>query len=679
MRIIPACIASGIIAAALGAAEAEVPLKLAEFVVTPSRFGVAEEKAAVTATLTSRELETLPQVGDDLYRSISRLPGLAADDFSAQFWVRGAPHRELRGRLDGLDLIEPFHLKDVDGALSLVDPQTISRLELSTGGFGVETGDRLAGVMTMETKTPASAQTRLGLSLTGVGAMNQGVADGGKARWLVAARRGYPDIALKVANRDQDVTPRYYDVTGKVEYQVAPGQTLSLHALHGGDTFKYTRKNDPSLRSSYDNDYLWARWRAQANPRLSGETVISGGWLTWNRSGGGAMDGYPFSLRDDRSLDVFSGRAEWNYTLNDEVILRTGVEASSASANYDYALSRAQTVVTAGKQVAQSTTINTRLSPDGSTFGAFVSARALATPTFVVEPGLRFDARDATSDREVNPRLNVAWTLGRGTLRAAWGLYSQRQGLHELHVADGETRLGRTERAEHKIIGYEHPLTRQVSLRIEAYERNSWRLRPRWENVDNGYDLFPEAQPDRVMIAPKEGRARGVEMLLSSRGQRALTWNVSYALARAEERLATGWIRRAREQRHTIYADVTYVPNPRWQFSAAWQYHTGWPTTNVEYSLATLTAGRRVLVSANGPLYGLSLPDYHRLDLRATRRFALRRGELRVFVDVFNAYNRTNYVGYIHNVSVSGTTITETRKPRDQLPLLPSAGVAWEF
>jgi hypothetical protein len=193
----PAFLSCNLIASAVGAAEADKPVKLAEFVVTPSRFGVAEEKASATATLTSRELETLPQVGDDLYRSIARLPGLAADDFSAQFWVRGAPHRELRARLDGLDLIEPFHLKDVDGALSLVDPQTISRLDLSTGGFGGETGDRLAGVMTMETKTPAAAQTRLGLSPTGVGGMNQGVADGGKARWVVAARRGYPDIRAR--------------------------------------------------------------------------------------------------------------------------------------------------------------------------------------------------------------------------------------------------------------------------------------------------------------------------------------------------------------------------------------------------------------------------------------------------------------------------------------------------
>ena len=44
----------------------------------------------------------VPQVGDDLFRSIARLPGLAADDISAQFWVRGAPHSQLLARLDGV-------------------------------------------------------------------------------------------------------------------------------------------------------------------------------------------------------------------------------------------------------------------------------------------------------------------------------------------------------------------------------------------------------------------------------------------------------------------------------------------------------------------------------------------------------------------------------------------------
>lgn len=170
-----------------------------------------------------------------------------------------------------------------------------------------------------------------------------------------------------------------------------------------------------------------------------------------------------------------------------------------------------------------------------------------------------------------------------------------------------------------------------------------------------------------------------MEVLLSGQGDRRLQWHASYVVARAEEQLAGRWVPRSRDQRHAFYADATYALNPRWQFSAAWQFHTGWPTTDVVYSLATLNNGRRVVVSANGPVYGLRLPDYHRLDLRATRRFKLKRGEVRVYVDIFNAYDRTNLLGYDHRVTVSGTQVTDVKEPREQLPFLPSLGVSWEF
>jgi hypothetical protein len=668
-----------IVSAAVTAPAADTPTKLGQLVVTPSKFGIADSTAPATATLTSAELEVLPQVGDDLFRAISRLPGLSADDFTARFWVRGAPNGQLLARLDGMDLIEPFHLKDADGSLSLVDPQTISRLDLTTGGFTADFGNHLAGVLTMETKAASDSHTALGLSLTGIGGSNQGVFAGGLGRWLASARRGYPDIALRVAGRDDEIKPRYYDVTAQAEYQVAPGHALSLHALHAGDTFTYKRTNDPSLSSSYDSDYVWGRWQGVFGPRVTTESVLSFTRLAWNRLGSGRLDGFPFSLEDHRRLTVVGARSDWSLTLNDRTLMRTGIEAKVSSGRYDYHLSRQQSLVSQGQLVTVGFPVHATLSPDSDSVGGFASVRFQPVDALVVEPGLRYDRQTITHDSHASPRFNAALTAGRAVFRAAWGAYFQSQGLHELAVADSDTRFYRAELAEHRILSVEHPVASGVSLRLEAYERITTRNRPRYENLDNGYDLFPEAQSDRVRLTPRRARARGVELLLSGRTGRQLNWNASYALARSEELLGTRWTPRSREQRHTFYSDVTYVPNPRWQFSAAFQFHSGWPTTDVAYSLAPLSNGRRVLVSANGPVYGLSLPDYHRLDLRATRRWKLTHGDLRVFLDIFNAYDRTNLIGYDHRVTVSGTQVTDVRKAREQLPLLPSAGINWEF
>lgn len=658
---------------------AEPPTKLAEVVVTPSRFGVADVATTVAASLTAAELEVLPQVGDDLFRSIARLPGLAADDVSAQFWVRGAPHSELLARLDGVDLLEPFHLKDVDGALSIVDPAIIRWLDLSTGGFSAEYGDRLAGVLTMETKSERRTHTALNLSLTGVGAARHGVFAGQKGRWFVTARRGYPDVALKASGRDDRITPRYYDAMAKVEYEVAPANTISLNVLHAGDGFRYVRINVPTLSSSYDSDYVWARWRGTAGPGVSGEAVLSWARLEWNRNGSGRLDGYPFSLRDSRQLDLVALRNDWSCQVGERAILRAGFEAKTGDASYNYALSHQRNGVSNGLPVVVTAKTDAALAPEGDTTGAFVAAKVRPLAALVVEPGLRYERADYAGGARWNPRLNAALTLGGATVRAAWGEYTQAQGLHELSVADGERGFGRTERAEHRVLGVERPLSARIALRVEAYERLTTRVRPRWENLDNPYDLFPEAQTDRVRLAPKQARARGVELLLSSRGQGQLQWHMSYALSRSEEELANRWAPRARDARHAFYADATYALNPKWQFSAAWHFHSGWPTTDVVYSLAPLNSGGRRLVSTNGAIYALRLPDYHRLDLRATRRFKVKLGEVRVFLDVFNAYDRMNLLGYDHRVTVSGTQVTDEKKPREQLPFLPSLGVSWEF
>ena len=666
-----------LVSAATVSGPVDEPVTLQAFVVAPSQYGIAEAETSVRATLTSRELEVLPQLGDDLFRSIARLPGLAADDFTAQFWVRGAPNRELLARFDGVELFEPFHLKDVDGALSIVDPRAIQQLTLNTGGFTAEFGNRLGGVLTMETKAPTRRRTSVGLSLTGVGAGSEGLFGKGKNRWLVTARRGYPDVALRVAGRDDEVEPRYYDLTAKLEFQLTPEHKVSVHALHAGDTLRSVRTNRPSLRSAYDSSYAWLRWQGRPSPVLSGEAVLSWAQLTWQRDGEGRMDGFPFALRERRELAVATLRNEWTVVPGERILARGGIEVKSGDARYRYLHSRQRTIVADGRQVVVTDAVNRARDPAGAAWSAFVSARAQPLEALVLEPGLRFDRHDYTGDKEWGPRLNAAYRLGRTTLRAAWGRHAQAQGLHELEIADNDDGFNRAARAEHRVVSLEVPLARAL-LRVEAYERRSDRLPPRWENVENGYDIFPEVQYDRVQLTPLRGRARGVEAMLSGR-RGAFTLNASYALAQAEESIDGRWVPRARDQRHTWRGDLTYAPNPRWEFSVAGQFHTGWPTTDVVYSLANLTNGRRVTVAANGVWYGRRMPAYHRMDLRATRRIVLSRGELRLFLDVYNAYNQVNVIGYDHQVAISGAEVTVTRKPREQLPLLPSVGVEWSF
>ncbi|HWA08317.1 MAG TPA: carboxypeptidase regulatory-like domain-containing protein [Opitutaceae bacterium] len=662
-------------------------LTLQKVVVTPSRFDIAEERLASNVVLTGEELEKLPQLGEDLYRTIARLPGLSAHDFSAKFWVRGAPNNQMLARFDGVDLIEPFHLKDFDGILSIVDLQTIGSVGLVTGGFTSDYGDRLAGVLTMETQedTGTANRTTLGLSVTNVRATNQGSFDDGRGHWLAAARRGYLDLALKLGGSDVDVSPFYYDFSGKVDYELAPRQVLSLHVLYAGDSFKALNSADvPDLRSSYRSGYVWAGWRGEFGEKLSGESVLSFSRLDWHRAGNGLFDGYqPLNLRDDRQLDVWGLRQDWTLNLTPQALIRTGFEYKAGDASYDYALSRQLATITNGNLLPVFRTRNAALKPDGTTQAVYLAPRFQPWTPLVIEPGVRFERHTYSGlypgESTWSPRLNASLAFGRTTLRAAWGIYRQAQGLHELSVQDNETTYRPPERAEQRVLGISRKLESGVELRLEGYERLSSHLRPHWENVVDPFSAFPEALYDRVRLNPTQGRARGVELITEQRGGGRFEWGASYAYAVSEEQIGARWVPRNRDQRHTFYADATYAPSPKWQFSAAWQFHTGWPVTDQIFKLEPLNNGTATYSWVYGPVNAQRTPAYHRLDLRATRVYRLRRGSLRVYADIFNAYSHANVDGYDHTAAIVNGQLVVKKEPLTMFPFLPSAGVSWEF
>ena len=150
-------------------------------IVTPGYFGVMQPGIANRQTLTRQQIETVPQLGEDVYRTIGRLPGVASDDYSAKFNIRGESADELFVTLDGLPLIEPYHLKDLSNALSIVDLASLGQAELIAGGPSAEFGNQLAGVFKLHSVEPRTdrVRTSAGISLTNLRAMSQGGFAGG--------------------------------------------------------------------------------------------------------------------------------------------------------------------------------------------------------------------------------------------------------------------------------------------------------------------------------------------------------------------------------------------------------------------------------------------------------------------------------------------------------------------
>ena len=83
-----------------------------------------------------------------------------------------------------------------------------------------------------------------------------------------------------------------------------------------------------------------------------------------------------------------------------------------------------------------------------------------------------------------------------------------------------------------------------------------------------------------------------------------------------------------------------------------------------------------------GPRNGERLADYHRLDLRVSREWRLRKGSLSFFLDLQNLYDRSNLAGFDVEFEVeegAGGGVEVIKIEELWGGFLPSIGVEWEF
>jgi len=682
----------------VGASDVVVPillapraLQLAEIVVTPGHFGVMGDAAVrQQQTLTREDLATVPQIGEDVFRVLRTIPGVAVDDISTRLNVRGGSDSELLNLLDGMELYEPYHLKDFDGIFGIVDVQSIGGIDLVTGGFGPEYGDKLTGVFDMRSRNaPVSgARTTVGLSVSNASVMTRGTFGEGRGQWLFQARRGYLDLLLKLTDSDDDdeeLSPGYFDVFGKTQYEVTPNHRLTANFLYAGDDLTFAAA-DGRVESNWSSAYGWLTWDAVFD-RVSVTTMASGGGLDRSREGNidepDALRGPNLLSVDDQRTFRFAGiKQDVRIDLGERLYLKLGGEAKQLEADYDYFnASRRIALLPSGSIGNVHDTVDVDLDPSGSEISAYLAARVRPIDMLTAEVGVRYDRISHTDDEDFAPRVLTALQLTDQTsLRASWGSYYQSHGLHELEVGDGEEQFFPTDHAEQFAVGLEHRFPNELSARVELYRRSIDDQRPRFLNADREIDPFPEAEGDRIRIDPGEGRARGIELLMALDRGGAWGWSGNYTLSQAEDEIDGSWVPRTLDQRHAFGITSAYRPSSAWQFSWTFQYHTGWPATPSTFVIEELPDGTLILARKVEDLNSLRLPAYHRLDLRVSRNFNVGNGVLQAYLDVFNVYNQANLRGYAYYPQVNDGVVTVIQGNGEELlPILPTIGFRWEF
>jgi len=663
------------------------PERLEEIIIVGSRHSMYERGAAADHFLTGEEIRRLPHIADDALRALHRLPGVAATDFSAPFNVRGGSIDEVKILLDGVELVEPYHMRTLFSPLSIIDPGIIGQAELLSGGFTADYGNHMSGIVNIGSGVPdGPASHEVGVSFVSAFARSQGQFGDERGSWFLSARRGYLDlIAEQVVAEGEELKPRFADLFAKISWDLSDSATVSLQTLLVEDDVEFSDTLEgEDNREDSEAQYVSVSLDAVLGDRIESNTVLFGGNVETIQFGTHFQPIERDIDRRYRNRLRYAGLVtNWNLNLSPRHVLRAGARYRDLEADYDYDLIsiRRSDFVNNGAPVFIDRDIET--TSEGNDIGLWGTYRLRLTDQLVAEAGLRWDQQDyADAGRrdQLSPRMHLLYdATDRLTIRAAWGHYFQPHAIHDLQVEDDDLNYYDAERAEHRVLGLRYAFASGIELQMDIYDKRYEDVRPRYENVLDVYEFAPESNFDRRIVDPDTGRAYGAELTVRERSGEKLDWWASYSWSRATDRIDGNDIPRSWDQRHALTANLVWHLG-KWTLSAVGRYHSGWPRTPLVASPVLDVNGSVVGLQVDlGQRNTLSYNDYRRLDLRASRRVPLERGSFEYYFELFNVFDTTNQCCTPNHELRIQPVVSVSPTFDEFLPRFPSFGFVWRF
>ena len=617
----------------------------------PMDLGEQVSVAGERISLRAKPVQQLPALGEaDLLRGLQLLPGVqAVADISSGLYVRGGDPDQTAILLDDTPLYNPSHLF---GLFAAFNPDAIREVDLYKGAYPAPYGRTLGAVLDVSNREGNRKRTsgRGGVSLIAGRLLTEGPV--GQGSWMLAGRRTYLEPVLSaIRARGVEIPLNYYfyDFNGSIN-QRRDDDTFAASAYWGQDDLRLELEDDKDsfVDLRWGNRALTARWTRAFSPALFGHFTAAGS----SYESIVALRFLDAPVRIANSISDWSLKGDVDYFANRDHTLSLGLLATLFEFHFV-------------RSFNERTQLDLRQEP--VLLEGYVQDEWRLGRTTRVQLGGRGTYFSEGNRWHFTPRLSLSQALSdKFRVKVAVGVYRQHLQLITTEAfsggdfwvpLDSTVEPGRSYQA---VTGVEWTPSPRYHLSADAYYTDLANLvTVDTELPDDNEDTHSEA----VFNSDGTGWASGVEVFLQRRSG-ALTGWLGYALA---------WTRRTFPElndgqpfplKHDRRHDLSFVGSYEvgaWRLGANLAYASGQAFTPVSETPAQRNSAR--------------LQPYHRLDVSASRSFALRGADSEFYVQVFNIYSRRNE-WFVQLDAVEPEV--DPRKIK-QLPIIPTLGVNFSF
>jgi len=460
-------------------------------------------------------VKVLPGALEDVLRSLKSLPGITSpNDFSSQLVVRGSGPDQNLIIMDEVEVFSPYRLY---GLVSMFNPETLSDINLMTGGFPAKYGDRLSAVLDVVNREGVRDKSIAVMS--NVNIANANLIFEGKnpfkipGSWLVSSRRTYYDLIVGPFARksglitDDSSFPSFQDFQLKWVFGPFDKSKFLVNTIisrDGVDIIPGNERSNPDSVNISDvthNNLFALGWHYIPSQNFLSKTTFS----IYFNDGDNSFDGDIIdplidkenltpsqrdSLKAIGALLGFNFKSRYKfykYSLTNRSVYVKNNNKFEFGGGLDFI--RTDLTYTLNLDDNFKAFINSlpnarALLEDFNLEGKFnlrshiyVQGRFMVGKKFYYQPSVRLDYYSFLKTIYLAPRFNFGYAFNPlTTIRSAVGLYFQSPGYEKL--IDNQTFYDLTgtagenlkaERALHFVVGLDRWLNNQWQLRIEAY------------------------------------------------------------------------------------------------------------------------------------------------------------------------------------------------------------------
>ncbi len=167
--------------------------------------------------------------------------GVASNnELSSQYRVRGGNYDENLVYVNGIEVYRPFLIRSgQQEGMSFVNPDLVSSVEFSPGGFNTEYGDKMSSVLDINYKQPTEFAGSAQISLLGASTHVEGVSKNKKLTFISGLRYKTNKYLLGTMDVSGDYTPSFFDLQTFLTYEINPAWSVEGLGYYSRNAYNF--------------------------------------------------------------------------------------------------------------------------------------------------------------------------------------------------------------------------------------------------------------------------------------------------------------------------------------------------------------------------------------------------------------------------------------------------------